>query len=171
MFLYFSVTSVVKKLQNSFNCTGKKKDLSRAIRFSRKYLFLHRNFTWKILDPCCCVAHTHTHSLGSVARRRPAKDTAAAAAGEKIGPKNQDGEQPSTSSLEVVKREIESKAACWDRDRSRTKDLREGDPPKKATWIVISKERNSFIQSVFTCFSGVKFHCEESRKGFFLYCY
>lgn len=58
------------------------------------------------------MAHTHTHSLGSVARRRPAKDTAAAAAGEKIGPKNQDGEQPSTSSLEVVKREIESKAAC-----------------------------------------------------------
>lgn len=58
---------------------------------------VHRNFTWKILDPlAAAVKHTHTHtrSWSGVLPGGDAKDTA-----EKISPKNQDGEQPSSSSL------------------------------------------------------------------------
>lgn len=149
---------------------GKRRNYGGWDKFAREFLILHRNFTWKILDPCC-VAHTHTHTftLGSVARRRLAKDISSRA-GEKLAPNKM------ASSLRRRRwrlwRERETEhTACWDRRvegrrifwrKKRSLERR------KTTWIGSSSgihSYNSILTSVF--FWREISLWRVSRKGFF----
>lgn len=118
--------------------------------------------------------HTHTHSLSGVLPGGGLQRTPAAEQG-KIGPK-QDGEQPSSSSLEVVKRERPSTQPA-EIVVSKDEGSSEGrnDPWKggRLLGLGVQVEFIHTIRFLRVCFFGEKFHCEESReRGFFLlYCY
>lgn len=115
--------------------------------------------------------HTHTHIHSRECCQEEACKGHQQQSRGKIGPK-QDGEQPSSSSLEVVKRERDRAHSLLRSSCRRTKDLLKEETilGKEEDYLDWEFKWNSFIQSVsYECvlFLEINFIVKSLEKGVF----